>query len=50
MPEATTVLDLSRLALSHGEGRRLELPAALAPFELGGQTYVAEPRAPTPTV
>ncbi|HVO54277.1 MAG TPA: YceD family protein [Solirubrobacterales bacterium] len=47
MPEATAVLDLSRLALSHGEGKRLELPVALAPFELGGQTYLADPEAPT---
>lgn len=47
MPEATTVLDLSRLALSHGEGRRLELPVALAPFELGGQAYEAVPATPT---
>ncbi len=41
-----TVIDLSSLALSHGEGRRLELPVPLEPFELGGQTYVAEPAAP----
>ncbi len=47
MPDATTVIDLSRLALTHGDGKRLELPVALAPFELGGQTYVADPEAPT---
>lgn len=47
MPEATTILDLSRLSLSFGEGKRLELPVALAPFELGGQTYLADPPAPT---
>jgi uncharacterized protein len=47
MPEATTILDLSTLGLSFGEGRRLELPVALEPFELGGQTYVANPAAPT---
>ncbi len=46
MPEATTIIDLSRLGLSSGEGRRLELPVELAPFELGGQTYIADPRAP----
>jgi uncharacterized protein len=46
MPEAATVIDLSRLALSFGEGKRLELPVQLAPFELGGQTYLAEPPAP----
>lgn len=42
----TTIIELSRLSLSHGEGRRLELPVELAPFELGGQTYVANPVAP----
>jgi uncharacterized protein len=48
MSEArTTTIDLSRLALSHGEGRRLELPVGLEPFELGGQTYVANPSSPT---
>jgi uncharacterized protein len=48
MPEArTTIIDLSRLSLSHGEGKRLELPVALAPFELGGETYLADPAAPT---
>jgi len=46
MPEApTTTLDLSRLNLSHGEGKRLELPVRLEPFELGGQTYLADPAA-----
>jgi uncharacterized protein len=43
----TTILELSRLALAHGEGRRLELPVRLDPFELGGQTYVAVPDTPT---
>jgi uncharacterized protein len=48
MPEArTTIIDLSRLGLAHGEGRRLELPVELEPFELGGQTYLANPAAPT---
>jgi uncharacterized protein len=47
MPEATTIIDLSRLALSHGEGKRIDLPVALEPFELGGQTYLADPPAPT---
>ena len=41
-----TVLDLSTLHLSPGEGKRIELPVELAPFELGGQTYVADPAAP----
>jgi uncharacterized protein len=48
MPTAPeTVFDISRLNLSPGEGRRLELPVELAPLELGGQTYLAVPPAPT---
>ena len=48
MPQArTTTLDLSRLSLSHGEGKRIDLPVELAPFELGGQTYRADPAAPS---
>jgi uncharacterized protein len=43
----TTIIDLSRLSLAHGEGRRIEVPVGLEPFELGGQTYVANPAAPT---
>ncbi|MGN6557719.1 MAG: YceD family protein [Solirubrobacterales bacterium] len=43
----TTIIDLSRLSLSHGEGTRLEVPVPLEPFELGGETYRAEPVAPT---
>lgn len=35
----STIVDLARLSLSHGEGARLELPVALDPLELGGQTY-----------
>ncbi len=40
---STTTIDLSRLNLSHGEGKRIELPVRLEPFELGGQTYIANP-------
>jgi uncharacterized protein len=43
----TTTIDLSRLSLAHGEGKRVELPVELAPLELGGQTYFASPVAPT---
>jgi uncharacterized protein len=43
----TTIIDLSRLSLAHGEGKRIEIPVELDPFELGGQTYVADPAAPT---
>ena len=32
-------LDLARLALSPGEGRRLDLEARIEPIELGGQRY-----------
>jgi uncharacterized protein len=47
MPQArTTTIDLSRLSLAHGEGKRLELPVQLEPFELAGQTYAANPVAP----
>jgi uncharacterized protein len=47
MPSAPdTVFDISRLGLSTGEGKRIELPVELAPFELGGQTYTADPPAP----
>jgi uncharacterized protein len=42
----TTTIDLGRLSLSHGEGKRLELPVELEPFELGGQAYVANPASP----
>jgi uncharacterized protein len=45
MSEATTIIDLARLALSHGEGRRLAMPVRLEPLELGGQTYAAVPDA-----
>jgi uncharacterized protein len=43
MSQATTIIDLARLSLSHGEGRRLELPVRLEPLRLGGQAYVASP-------
>jgi uncharacterized protein len=43
----TTIIDLSRLSLAHGEGKRLDVPVELDPFELAGQTYVANPASPT---
>jgi DUF177 domain-containing protein len=46
-PTPSTIIDLSRLALAHGEGKRLEVPVGLEPFELGGQTYLADPSNPT---
>ncbi len=46
LPTPNTVVDLSQLTLRFGEGKRLQVPVELAPFELGGQTYLAEPRSP----
>jgi len=43
MAEASTTIDLTRLSLSHGEGRRVELPVRLEPLELGGQSYAVVP-------
>lgn len=43
MAQATTIIDLARLSLSHGEGRRLEVPVPLEPLELGGQAYTVSP-------
>lgn len=38
----TTIIDLARLSLSHGEGARLDLQVRLDPLGLGGQTYVLQ--------
>lgn len=43
MTPASNIVDLARLSLSHGEGRRLELPVRLEPLELGGQAYAVAP-------
>jgi uncharacterized protein len=45
MSQATTIIDLARLSLSHGEGRRLDLPVRLEPLELAGQAYTVSPDA-----
>jgi uncharacterized protein len=37
-------LDLAKLRLDTGEGRRIELAVALEPFELGGERYAVEPK------
>jgi uncharacterized protein len=37
---STTIIDLGRLSLSHGEGARLDLEVRLEPLALGGQTYL----------
>jgi uncharacterized protein len=47
MAHATTIIDLSRLSLSHGEGKRLDLSVRLEPMEMGGQTYIPTPASPT---
>ena len=39
----TDVLDLGRLALTSGEGRRFETELQVDPLELGGETYSARP-------
>ena len=36
-------LDLGRLQLSAGEGRRLDLEVDIDPFDYGGQRYAVEP-------
>ncbi len=43
MPQRTDSFDLGRLGLSSGEGRRLELQVALAPFRYGGRAYDVRP-------
>ena len=40
---SSTIIDLGRLSLSHGEGKRLDLPVRLDPLELGGQVYTLVP-------
>lgn len=43
MSGRTKTIDLGRLGLCAGEGRRLELPVAVDGLEFGGQRYEAEP-------
>ncbi|HET6569976.1 MAG TPA: DUF177 domain-containing protein [Solirubrobacterales bacterium] len=43
----STIIDLARLSLAHGEGARLDLPVGIEPLELAGQTYL--PRGEEPT-
>jgi DUF177 domain-containing protein len=40
---SSTIIDLDRLSLSHGEGTRLEAPVGLGELELGGQAYRPRP-------
>src|SRR6185436_14895863 len=43
MAHASSIIDLARLSLSYGEGRRLNLPVQPEPLELGGQSYAVSP-------
>src|SRR3954453_19878769 len=43
MHQATTIIDLARLSLSHGEGPRLDLPLRLESLHLAGQDYAVSP-------
>lgn len=43
MPQRTDTYDLSRLGLTSGEGRRVDVHVHVGPFEYGGQRYAAEP-------
>jgi uncharacterized protein len=47
VPQRTDIFDLGRLGLTSGEGRRLDLHAAVEPFDFGGQRYaVTTPEVP----
>jgi uncharacterized protein len=43
MPQRTDLFDLSRLGLTSGEGRRLDLFVHVDPFDYGGQRYAVTP-------
>jgi uncharacterized protein len=43
MPQRTDTYDLSRLGLTSGEGRRLDLHVHVDPFEYGGSMYAVDP-------
>lgn len=43
MPQRTDTFDLSRLGLTSGEGRRLDLHVHVDPFDYGGQRYTVDP-------
>lgn len=40
---SSTIIDLGRLSLSHGEGTRIDVPVPLDALELGGQAYTLTP-------
>lgn len=43
MPQRTDTLELGRLGLSSGQGRRLDLDVAVDPFHYGGEPYAVTP-------
>jgi uncharacterized protein len=45
MSARTDILDLARLSLASGEGRRLDLNVSLGDFTYGGERYAVEPAA-----
>jgi len=42
----TTTIDLARLSLAPGEGKRLDVPVRLEPLHLGGEDYQPNPESP----
>jgi uncharacterized protein len=44
MGQPTDVLDIGRLGLSSGEGRRFDLDVTVEPLDFGGQKYAVEGR------
>jgi uncharacterized protein len=45
MPARTDILDLARLSLASGDGRRLDLNVAFDDLSFGGETYSVQPAA-----
>jgi DUF177 domain-containing protein len=41
--QSSTIIDLDRLSLGHGDGARLDLPVAIGLLELAGQDYEPSP-------
>ena len=43
MPQRTDIFDLSRLGLTSGQGKRLDLHVHVDPFDYGGSRYAVDP-------